>query len=155
MIASGFDVSAPHVVARRPGAEDRHLGATATSIHDDGQRESRSPEPCHRHAHRRLRQRYGGSVPIADGHGDAHLYFVTFEPSGFIGPHRAGFGQLFFPVFGSGWVAGEDGERVPVSPGDGGYISRGELHSKGSDAGMTGLIVQVRNLEVSALVLEP
>ncbi len=46
------------------------------------------------------------SVPLADGQGDAHLYFVTFEPGGSIGPHMAVFGQLFFPILGSGWVGG-------------------------------------------------
>ena len=94
------------------------------------------------------------SAPLADGQGDAHLYFVTFEPGGSVGPHVAGFGQLFFPILGSGWVAGEDGKQVSVSPGEVGYVRRGEVHSKGSAGGMTALIVQVRNLEVSTLVVD-
>jgi quercetin dioxygenase-like cupin family protein len=86
------------------------------------------------------------SVPIADGAGEAHVYSIGFEPGGLIGPHEATFGQLFLPVFGSGWVAGEDGERISVRPGEGGYISRGEVHSKGSDEGMTALMIQVHDL---------
>ena len=94
------------------------------------------------------------AVAVADGRGDAHIYFVTFDPGGFIGPHKAGFGQLFIPVLGSGWVAGEDGERCPVSAGQAGYISRGEVHSKGSQGGMTALMVQVHDLSVTGLVLD-
>ncbi len=95
------------------------------------------------------------SVAVADGEGDVHIYFVTFDPGGSIGPHEAGFGQLFFPILGSGWVAGEDGERCPVSPGEAGCISRGEVHSKGSESGMTALMVQVDDLTATDLVLDP
>ena len=86
------------------------------------------------------------SVPIADGAGEAHVYSIVFEPGGLIGPHQATFGQLFLPVRGSGWVAGEDGERLEIQPGEGGYISRGEVHSKGSQDGMTALMIQVHDL---------
>jgi quercetin dioxygenase-like cupin family protein len=85
-------------------------------------------------------------VPIADGAGEAHVYSIVFEPGGSIGPHEANFGQLFLPVRGSGWVAGEDGERLEVRPGEGGYITRGEVHSKGSQEGMTALMIQVHDL---------
>jgi quercetin dioxygenase-like cupin family protein len=85
-------------------------------------------------------------VPIADGAGEAHVYSIVFEPGGSIGPHEASFCQLFLPVRGSGWVAGEDGVRREVRPGEGGYISRGEVHSKGSQAGLTALMIQVLDL---------
>lgn len=93
------------------------------------------------------------SIAVADGQGEAHIYSITFDPGGFIGPHRAGFGQLFLPTVGSGWVAGEDGDRSTLSPGQAGYISRGEIHSKGSEGGMTALMVQVKDLTVTRLVL--
>ena len=86
------------------------------------------------------------SIRVADGNGEAHVYVVRFEPGGIIGPHVAGFGQLLIPTMGSGWVAGEDGVRVPVSPGAGGFIARGETHSKGSEVGMTALMIQVSDL---------
>jgi quercetin dioxygenase-like cupin family protein len=85
-------------------------------------------------------------VPIADGVGEAHVYWIAFEPGGVIGPHEAGFGQLFVPVDGAGWVAGQDGRRLAVSPGESAFIARGEMHSKGSDSGMTALMLQVRDL---------
>ena len=86
------------------------------------------------------------SIRVADGIGEAHVYVVRFEPGGIIGPHVAGFGQLLIPTMGSGWVAGEIGVRVPVSSGAGGFIAKGETHSKGSDVGMTALMIQVSDL---------
>jgi quercetin dioxygenase-like cupin family protein len=86
------------------------------------------------------------SVGIADGEGEAHIYLIAFEPGGLIGPHEAGFGQLFVPAQGIGWVAGEDGRRIALGPGDAAFIRRGEIHSKGSEQGMTALMVQVRDL---------
>jgi quercetin dioxygenase-like cupin family protein len=87
-------------------------------------------------------------VVVADGVGDAHAYVVSFEPGGSIGPHTAGFGQLFIPVAGSGWAAGGDGQRHRISVGQIAHIARGEVHSKGSDTGMTAVMVQVRDLDV-------
>ena len=62
------------------------------------------------------------SVHLADGRGDAHVY-------------------------GSGWVAAADGSRVPPTAGQGAFFENGERHSKGSEAGMTVLMVQVSALE--------
>jgi quercetin dioxygenase-like cupin family protein len=90
------------------------------------------------------------SIEIAEGEGDVHAYVVYFEPGGEIGPHEAGFGQLFFALFGSGWVAGDNGERVPLAEGEAAFIRRGEIHSKGSEAGLTALMIQVRDLALSA-----
>jgi quercetin dioxygenase-like cupin family protein len=83
---------------------------------------------------------------FAAGAGEAHLHCVRFEPGGAIGPHEAGFGQLFLVVEGRGWVSDADGRRVEVSAGQGALLARGELHAKGSDTGMTALMVQVREL---------
>jgi quercetin dioxygenase-like cupin family protein len=88
------------------------------------------------------------SARIAQGQGEAHVHLVTFEAGGVIGPHEAGFGQLFLVLDGTGWVAGEDGRRVPVAPGEVAFIRRGEQHSKGSDHGATALMVQVRDLDI-------
>lgn len=88
------------------------------------------------------------STEVAEGSGEAHAYVIYFEPGGIIGPHEAGFGQIFFAVAGDGWAAGEDGERVPVAEGEAAFIHRGEVHSKGSETGMTALMIQVRDLAV-------
>jgi len=89
------------------------------------------------------------SVPLGSGEGEAHVYCVHFEPGGVIGPHPAGFGQLFLAIAGEGWAAGADGVRVSLAAGRGVYIERGERHSKGSDSGMTAIMVQVERLEPS------
>lgn len=87
------------------------------------------------------------AAPLASGMGEAHAYRLEFGPGGIIDRHVAGFGQLFVVVAGSGWVAGGDGVRRPVAPGDVAYFARGEEHAKGSDTGMTAVMVQVRDLE--------
>jgi quercetin dioxygenase-like cupin family protein len=87
------------------------------------------------------------SVDVAVGDGEAHAYVLYFDAGGLIGRHEAGFGQLFFAVSGDGWVAGDDGVRQPLREGEVAFIARGEVHSKGSDTGLTALMVQVRNLD--------
>ena len=84
------------------------------------------------------------AVRLADGHGEAHAYQLLFEAGGAIGRHEAGYGQLLIVVTGRGWVSGNDGARVEVGAGDVILFDRGELHAKGSDTGMTAVMVQVR-----------
>lgn len=86
------------------------------------------------------------SIKLAEGDGEAHAYVLYIEPGGEIGPHEAGFGQLLFAVSGNGWVAGGDDVRVALSEGRAAFISRGEIHSKGSETGLTALMIQVRDL---------
>jgi len=83
---------------------------------------------------------------LASGGGDAHVYIVQIDAGGFIGPHEAGFDQLFLPVSGEGWAAGADGVRHSIGVGQATLITRGERHEKGSDTGLTALMVQVRHL---------
>jgi len=80
---------------------------------------------------------------LADGDGETHIYFIQFEAGGVIGPHPAGFDQLFLVTSGSGWVAGPDGLRQSLSAGHAAAISRGEIHSKGSDVGLTAIMIQI------------
>jgi quercetin dioxygenase-like cupin family protein len=90
------------------------------------------------------------SIAIAEGEGEVRAYVLYFEPGGVIGPHEAGFGQLFFAASGDGWVAGGDGERMALGEGEAAFIERGEIHSKGSESGLTALMVQVRDLTALA-----
>lgn len=82
------------------------------------------------------------SCELAHGDGECHAYAVHFEPGGNIGPHPAGFDQLFLVISGSGWVAGGDGVRHPVGAQSGAFIPRGETHSKGSETGMVAVMIQ-------------
>lgn len=88
------------------------------------------------------------SVEVAGGEGEAHAYLLHFEVGGSIGSHEAGFGQLLIALSGAGWVAGEDGVRQPLDQGEVAFIARGEIHSKGSDMGLTALMLQVRDLDL-------
>ena len=81
-------------------------------------------------------------IHLADGTGESHVYCVYFGSNGIIGQHPTGFCQLFLVVSGSGWVAGEDGIRKPIASGQFAYFNKGEDHSKGSDSGMTAIMVQ-------------
>jgi hypothetical protein len=90
------------------------------------------------------------ALALATGAGSAHIYALYVEAGGHIGPHVAGFGQLLVPLTGSGWVAGADGVQFALVPGQVAYWKRGELHSKGSEAGMTALMIQVRDLGIES-----
>ena len=87
---------------------------------------------------------------LADGSGEAHAHLVRMAAGGIIDRHEAGFGQLWIVVEGSGWVAGEDGERHAVRPGDVAFFERGEHHAKGSESGMTAVMVQIHDLAPSS-----
>jgi quercetin dioxygenase-like cupin family protein len=87
------------------------------------------------------------AASLGDGSGPAHFYLLRFDPGGQIGPHRAGFAQLLVPITGTGWAAGSDGQRRPLSPGRAAFFASGEVHSKGSDEGMSAVMIQVSGLE--------
>jgi quercetin dioxygenase-like cupin family protein len=97
-----------------------------------------------------LESRGTAAIPLAAGDGEAHVYFLRFEPGGEIGRHPAGFGQLFVVLSGSGWVSGRDDERVGIGSGEVAAFARGEIHAKGSEAGMTALMIQVRDMTPDA-----
>ena len=86
---------------------------------------------------------------LGHGSGEAHAHIVFLGPGGIIGPHPAGFAQLFVVLRGNAWVSDADGRRVPVGPGQAAYIRRGETPAKGSDGGSTALMVQVRDFELA------
>jgi quercetin dioxygenase-like cupin family protein len=86
------------------------------------------------------------SCELAHGDGAVHSHVIHFEPGGVIGPHPAGFDQIFLVARGSGWVAGCDGVRQPLAEGGGAFIPTGETHSKGSETGMTAVMLQATTL---------
>lgn len=94
--------------------------------------------------------RGAASVELAHGDGEAYAYAIHIEPGGVIGPHHAGFDQLYLVVRGSGWVAGADGVRHAVGAERGAFIPTGEEHSKGSDVGMLAIMVQAGRWTVAA-----
>jgi len=90
------------------------------------------------------------SSPLGEGHGEAHFYCLYFGPGGQIGQHVAGFDQLFLVVAGEGWAAGPDEQRIKLTAGQGAYFRCGENHAKGSETGMTVIMVQTTKLTLLA-----
>jgi len=90
------------------------------------------------------------SVKCASGSGEGHVYNLYFEAGGQIGRHPAGPAQVFLAVEGSGWVEGEDGVRREVRTGEAAYIAPGEMHAKGSETGMTAIMIQLDRFDIAA-----
>ena len=67
---------------------------------------------------------------------------LTVAPGGVIGTHPAGSHQVLLIVAGSGWVAGSEGVRVAVTAGQAAYWAPGEVHTTGSDAGLTAIALE-------------
>lgn len=86
------------------------------------------------------------SVHIGDESGEVQ-YCIYFESGSQIGIHPAGYGQLFLVMNGEGWATASDGKRINLKAGKGAFFEPGELHSKGSDTGMTAIMVQASKLE--------
>jgi quercetin dioxygenase-like cupin family protein len=85
-------------------------------------------------------------APLGSRADDVHISFLRFDPPGVINLHPAGFHQFFVVLSGAGWITGGDGVRHPLKAGQIAFVRRGENHAKGSDVGMTALIVQLREL---------
>ena len=79
---------------------------------------------------------------VAAGHGEVQVTCLALAAGGVIGTHPATGAQLFLVITGEGWVAGQDGRRVPVSAGWGARWEDGEEHASGSEAGLVALAVE-------------
>jgi quercetin dioxygenase-like cupin family protein len=79
---------------------------------------------------------------------EAHVVLIEIGPGGRVGRHPAAAQQLFAVVRGSGWVAGDDGEREPIAPGEAVLWAPGEEHESGSDEGMTAMVVESDLIDV-------
>lgn len=90
------------------------------------------------------------STPLAHGSGESHAYAIHMAPGGHIGPHPAGFDQLFLVVEGSGWASGADGIRHSLTAGCGAFIRKGEFHSKGSELGLVAIMIQASAFTLSS-----
>ena len=82
------------------------------------------------------------AAALAHGEGASHVYAVHIQAGGEIGPHPAGFDQLFLVVQGSGGIAGADGVRHSLASLQGAFVPKGETHAKGSQVGMVAIMVQ-------------
>jgi quercetin dioxygenase-like cupin family protein len=94
----------------------------------------------------RLVESYGSeglrATRVAAGTGRVGVTCLAVAPGGVIGTHPATGAQLFMVIAGEGWVAGPDGERVPISAGWGVRWDAGEIHTSGTEPGFTALSVE-------------
>jgi hypothetical protein len=72
---------------------------------------------------------------------------------GSVGRHAAVVPQAFCVVAGEGWVAGDDGEPVPIVVGQVAQWTEGEQHAAGSDTGLTAVVIEGA-FELSAPFIE-
>lgn len=70
------------------------------------------------------------------------VHLATYAPGSLLGRHPTRLWQMLVGISGAGWVAGENGERHPLEPGQAIMWSPGEEHESGSEGGMTVAIVQ-------------
>jgi quercetin dioxygenase-like cupin family protein len=87
-------------------------------------------------------------IAHGDHTGKTRVSCLSVEPGGVIGEHPATGGQLFLVVAGSGWVSAADGRRLEIRAGQGVRWDPEEVHTSGSDSGMTAIAVEGPSLEI-------
>jgi len=87
---------------------------------------------------------------------DVGSRFACFHvgAGGFVPKHPATGPQLFAVVEGDGWVAGDDGERVPIKAGQAAFWEPGETHESGTDTGMKAIVVECASFDPGLLMRE-
>ena len=91
------------------------------------------------------------AASIAFGSGEAHVRVLRLGAGSRVAPHETGFGQLFVPIDGSGWVS-QGSDEVEIRVGQAAYFSRGVTQAKGSENGMVALMIQVDDLDLGGEV---
>jgi quercetin dioxygenase-like cupin family protein len=84
----------------------------------------------------------GFSVAALGLSADAHLVVVHLAPGGVVGRHPAMGRQLLAVLTGDATVSGDDGESVPIGPGQAAVWEAYERHETRSDGGLTALVLE-------------
>lgn len=87
---------------------------------------------------------------------DAASRFACFHiaAGGFIPKHPATGPQLFVVVEGTGWVSGNDGERIPIKSGQAAFWEPEESHESGTDTGMKAIVVECSSFDPGLFMRE-
>jgi mannose-6-phosphate isomerase-like protein (cupin superfamily) len=91
------------------------------------------------------------AASVAFGSGEAHVRLLRLDAGGWVEPHETGFGQLFVPIEGDGWVI-EGSRKAAIRVGQAAYFPRGVIQAKGSETGMIALTIQVADLDLGGTV---
>ncbi|MYL50017.1 cupin [Halobacillus litoralis] len=92
---------------------------------------------------------------ITKTHKDAHIGCMHLDEHGVIGYHQAVVPQLLLVVEGEGMVRGEEERFTTVKGGDAIYWGKGEWHETKTEAGLTAIVIESEELDVSALATIP
>jgi quercetin dioxygenase-like cupin family protein len=87
-------------------------------------------------------------VSVARAASGAALNLIYLSPGGGLGRHPAVARQLFVVVAGSGWVTGDDDDRIDIGAGRAALWEAGEEHESGTDVGMTVAVLEGPDLQV-------
>ena len=85
--------------------------------------------------------------PLTDPEGRVHAACFHLGAGGLIGAHEAATRQLLCVVWGSGWVSGPDGVRVPIERAQAAFFEKGELHETGTDTGLAAVVLEGDDFE--------
>ncbi|MBX0356971.1 cupin [Halobacillus sp. Nhm2S1] len=88
---------------------------------------------------------------ITKTHKDAHIGCMHLGEHGVIGYHQAIVPQLLLVVEGEGMVRGEEERFTPVERSDAVYWRKDEWHETKTETGLTAIVIESEELDVSAL----
>ncbi|WP_339280080.1 cupin domain-containing protein [Lysinibacillus sp. FSL P2-0066] len=75
--------------------------------------------------------------------------FIYIEPGGVVGMHDAPVPQLFIVINGEGWISGVDAEKITLKTGQGVLWQQGQAHESGSITGLTALVIQAEQINLT------
>lgn len=81
----------------------------------------------------------------------AVVHCAHLAPQGVIGFHQTTTDQLFLVVQGGGWVRGAEPGRTAIAAGQAAYWIKDEWHESGTDSGMTAILIEGANFDLSRL----
>lgn len=81
----------------------------------------------------------------------AIVHCAHLSPQGVIGFHQTTMDQLFLVVQGEGWVRGAEPERTTIAAGQAAYWIKDEWHESGTDTGLTAILIEGANFDLSRL----
>lgn len=80
----------------------------------------------------------------------AHVGVIQLEANGVIGYHSAAVPQALIIIDGKGWVKTGSDDYVTVTAGDIVLWEKGEGHETKSESGLTAIIVESEDLDISS-----
>ena len=93
--------------------------------------------------------------PLTDPDGVARVACFHLSAGSVVGEHEAITGQMFCVMDGEGWVAGSEGKRLSIGRHEAAYWAPGEVHSAGTESGLTAIVMEGNDFRVWAKPPDP